>query len=55
MIKVNCNKCNQSRKATSNKAHYIRLEHSFNNIIMQRDDKGRWECCNGFGCAKTKK
>jgi len=52
MIKVSCHKCGQKRKAVSNKAYYVWLEHSKCTSIMQKDSNGKWECCNGYGCDK---
>ena len=55
MIKVSCHKCGQSRKAVSKQAHYVWLEKSFSTLLMRKDDKGKWECCNGYGCDKVKR
>lgn len=55
MIKVSCYKCNQSRKALNKQVYFIRLNHSKYTIIMQKDSKGKWECCNGYGCDKVKR
>ena len=54
MIKVKCHKCAQTRK-TSSQAWNARVEHDSNKVSMSRNEQGKWECAENYGCKRNNK
>jgi hypothetical protein len=49
---VKCHKCGKRRK-TSSGAHYAYSKKStkFKDCTLMKNNMGKWECVNGYGCS----
>jgi len=45
---VKCSKCGQ-RRTGYKIAFFAWINHT---VCLEKDDKGKWKCKNGFGCSK---